>query len=36
MRDYKKEAKLNAETNVFTKYVDHILAHRGAKKSMSY
>ncbi|RLA67500.1 MAG: riboflavin synthase [Epsilonproteobacteria bacterium] len=37
MKNYKKGTKLNIETDVFARYIDHILAHRGSsKKSMSW
>ena len=37
MRNYKIGTGLNIETDVFARYIDHILAHRGkAKKSMSW
>jgi len=37
MRNYKVGTSLNIETDVFARYIDHILAHRGkAKKSMSW
>jgi len=36
MKNYKIGTKLNIETDVFARYIDHILAHRSAKKSMSW
>ena len=36
MRNYKIGTSLNIETDVFARYIDHILAHRSAKKSMSW
>jgi len=36
MKNYKVGTKLNIETDVFARYIDHILAHRNAKKSMSW
>ena len=36
MKHYKVGTKLNIETDVFARYIDHILAHRNAKKSMSW
>jgi len=36
MKNYKVGTKLNIETDVFARYIDHILAHRSAKKSMSW
>ena len=37
MRNYKVGTSLNIETDVFARYIDHILAHRGkASKSMSW
>jgi len=36
MKTYKIGTKLNIETDVFARYIDHILAHRGKKKSMSW
>jgi riboflavin synthase len=36
MRDYEVGTKLNIETDVFARYIDHILQHRSAKKSMSW
>jgi len=36
MRDYKVGTKLNIETDVFARYIDHILSHRDSKKSMSW
>lgn len=36
MRNYKVGTKLNIETDVFARYIDHILAHRSSKKSMSW
>ena len=36
MKHYKVGTKLNIETDVFARYIDHILTHRNAKKSMSW
>ena len=36
MRNYEVGTKLNIETDVFARYIDHILQHRSAKKSMSW
>lgn len=37
MKDYKIGTKLNIETDVFARYIDHILAHKSSsKKSMSW
>ncbi|RRS31562.1 MAG: riboflavin synthase subunit alpha [Epsilonproteobacteria bacterium (ex Lamellibrachia satsuma)] len=36
MKNYKIGTKLNIETDVFARYIDHILAHRKTKKSMSW
>ena len=37
MKEYKVGTSLNIETDVFARYIDHILAHRSsAKKSMSW
>jgi len=37
MKHYKVGTKLNIETDVFARYIDHILAHRqNGKKSMSW
>jgi len=36
MKNYKVGTKLNIETDVFARYIDHILAHRSRKKSMSW
>jgi len=36
MGSYKVGTKLNIETDVFARYIDHILLHRSAKKSMSW
>jgi riboflavin synthase len=36
MKNYKIGTKLNIETDVFARYIDHILAHRNSKKSMSW
>jgi len=36
MKSYKVGTKLNIETDVFARYIDHILAHRSSKKSMSW
>lgn len=36
MKHYKVGTTLNIETDVFARYIDHILAHRSSKKSMSW
>jgi len=36
IKHYKVGTKLNIETDVFARYIDHILTHRNAKKSMSW
>ena len=36
MKHYKVGTKLNIETDVFARYIDHILTHRSSKKSMSW
>lgn len=36
MRNYKIGTKLNIETDVFARYIDHILSHRSSKKGMSW
>lgn len=36
MKNYKVGTKLNIETDVFARYIDHILAHRSSKKGMSW
>ena len=36
MKNYKVGTKLNIETDVFARYIDHILSHRSTKKSMSW
>ena len=36
MKNYKVGTKLNIETDVFARYIDHILTYREAKKSMSW
>jgi riboflavin synthase len=36
MKNYKVGTKLNIETDVFARYIDHILTHRNSKKSMSW
>jgi riboflavin synthase len=36
MKNYKIGTKLNVETDVFARYIDHILSHRSSKKSMSW
>ena len=36
MKNYQIGTKLNIETDVFARYIDHILAHRSSKKSMSW
>ena len=36
MKNYKVGTKLNIETDVFARYIDHILAHRSQKKSMGW
>jgi len=33
---YKVGTKVNIETDLFARYIDHILQHRSAKKSMSW
>ena len=34
--DYKIGSKVNIETDLFARYIDHILKHRSTKKSMSW
>jgi len=36
MKNYKVGTNLNIETDVFARYIDHILTHRNSKKSMSW
>lgn len=36
MKNYKIGTKLNVETDVFARYIDHILSHRSSKKGMSW
>jgi len=36
IRSYKVGTRVNIETDVFARYIDHILAHRSSKKSMSW
>ncbi|MBU1667760.1 riboflavin synthase [bacterium] len=36
MRNYKIGTKINVETDLFARYIDHILQHRSQKKSMSW
>jgi riboflavin synthase len=36
MKNYKVGTKLNIETDLFARYIDHILAHRNAKQGMSW
>ena len=36
MGKYKVGTKLNIETDVFARYIDHILQHRSSQKSMSW
>jgi len=36
MKNYQVGTKLNIETDVFARYIDHILSHRSAKKNMSW
>ena len=36
MKNYKIGTKLNIETDVFARYIDHILAHRSKKSSLSW
>ena len=36
MGNYEVGTKLNIETDVFARYIDHILQHRSARKSMSW
>ncbi len=36
MKNYKVGTKLNIETDLFARYIDHILAHRSNKKSMDW
>jgi len=34
--EYKRGTKVNIETDLFARYIDHILQHRSAKKPMSW
>ena len=36
MRNYEIGTKINIETDLFARYIDHILKHRSQKKSMSW
>ena len=36
MKNYKIGTKINIETDVFARYIDHILAHRNTEKSISW
>ena len=36
MRNYKVGTKVNIETDVFARYIDHILQHRSVEKSISW
>jgi len=36
MRTYKTGTKLNIETDLFARYIDHILSHRNKKRSISW
>lgn len=36
MRDYKIGTKINIETDLFARYIEHILKHKSQKKSMSW
>jgi len=36
MKNYKVGTKLNIETDLFARYIDHILTHRSNKKSMDW
>ena len=36
MKNYKVGTKLNIETDMFARYIEHILAHRNSKKGMSW
>jgi riboflavin synthase len=36
MSNYKRGTKLNIETDVFARYIDHILQHRSHKKGMGW
>lgn len=36
MKNYTIGTKLNVETDVFARYIDHILSHRNSKKGMSW
>jgi riboflavin synthase len=36
MKHYRIGTKVNIETDVFARYIDHILAHRSKKKSMGW
>lgn len=36
MKNYKLSTKLNIETDMFARYIEHILTHKNSKKSMSW
>lgn len=36
MKDYKLGTKLNIETDMFARYIEHILAHRNSRKNISW
>jgi riboflavin synthase len=36
MKNYQIGTKLNIETDVFARYIDHILSHRNSQKNMSW
>jgi len=36
IQDYRVGTKVNIETDMFARYIDHILAHRGKKKAMGW
>lgn len=36
MKNYKTGTEVNIETDLFARYIDHILTHRNKKKSMSW
>ncbi|MCF6206430.1 MAG: riboflavin synthase [Sulfurovum sp.] len=36
MRNYKVGTKVNIETDLFARYIDHILSHRSKKKNMGW
>ena len=36
MKNYKIGTTINVETDLFARYIDHILSHRNRKKSMSW